>query len=195
MRRMRGWARSLPAASLALVLALLPGCKTPGSFREPVAQFQMGTAQASTALGGYYAEMNRFERNLYLDERLYDTGLEVLATDASGQPTPLLGKVFTPESIQARMDAIALLGVYAERLVTLAGSEVPGKLPESAQPLGQQLGGLGQQLQTLAGAGGHLGQQVRGAGDGAGERGGLALPGEQAGRRRSRRASSRGSPR
>ncbi|HEX8434716.1 hypothetical protein, partial [Archangium sp.] len=126
---------------------------TPGSFREPVAQFQKGTAQASTALGSYYAEMNRFERNLYLDERLYDTGLEVLASDASGQATPLLGKVFTPESIQARMDAIALLGVYAERLVTLAGSEDAGKLTEGAQPLGQQLGGLGQQLQTLAGKG------------------------------------------
>jgi hypothetical protein len=143
----------VPGAALALVLALLPGCRTAGGFREPVAQFQKGTAQASSALGGYYAEMNRFERDLYLDERLYDTGLEVLATDASGQPTPLLGKVFTPESIQARMDAISLLGVYAERLVTLAGAENPGKLLEGARPLGQQLGGLGQQLQTLARAG------------------------------------------
>lgn len=143
MRRMRGW------ASLALVL-LLPGCRTPGSFREPVAQFQRSTAQASTALGWYYAELNRFERDVYLDERLYDPGLEVLATDASGRPTPLLGKLFSPESIQARMDAIALLGVYAERLATLAGSESPGQLPEGAQVLGEKLGALGSQLETLA---------------------------------------------
>jgi hypothetical protein len=144
MRRMRGW------AALVLGLALLPGCKTPGSFREPVAEFQQGTAQASTALGRYYAELNRFERDVYLDERLYDPGLEVLATDASGQPTPLLGKLFSPESIQARMDAIALLGVYAERLATLAGSENPGKLPEGSKALGEQLGALGAQLETLA---------------------------------------------
>lgn len=152
MRRMRGWA-SGPGAALALALALLPGCKTAGSFREPIAQFQKGTADASAALGQYYSEMNRFERNVYLDDRLYDTGEEVLATDASGQPTPLLGSIFSPESIQARMDAIALLGTYAERLATLAGSEEPGKLPEGAKALGDKLGSLGQQMQTLAGKG------------------------------------------
>jgi len=150
MRRMRGWARAVPGASLALVLALGPGCKTPGSYREPVARFQAGTAQASTALGEYYAGMNRFERDVYLDERLYDPGLEVLATDARGQPTPLLGSIFSPESIQARMDAIALLGLYAERLATLAGAEHPGKLPEGTRVLGKQLGALGQQLESLS---------------------------------------------
>jgi hypothetical protein len=150
MRRMRGWARAVPGTALTLALALLPGCKTAGSFREPVAQFQKGTAQASTALGLYYTQLNSFERDLYLDERLYDTSLEVLATDPAGRPTPLLGKLFSPESIQARMDAIALLGVYAERLTTLAGSEQPGKLPEESKTLGTQLGSLGQQLQMLA---------------------------------------------
>ncbi|QRK10300.1 hypothetical protein JQX13_09510 [Archangium violaceum] len=144
MRGMRGW---------ALVLVLLAGCKTPGSYREPVALFQQGNTQASTALGQYYSELNRFERDVYLDERLYDPGLEVLATDTAGRPTPLVGTLFSPESIQARMDAIALLGVYAERLATLAGAENAGKLPEGATALGTQLGSLGQQLQTLAGQG------------------------------------------
>jgi hypothetical protein len=144
MRRLRGW------AALALGLALLPGCKTPGSFREPVARFQQGTTQAKTALGKYYTELNRFERDLYLDERLYDPGLEVLATDAGGQPTPLLGKLFSPESIQARMDTLTLLGVFAERLATLAGSEEPGKLPEGSKALGEKLGSLGRQLEVLS---------------------------------------------
>lgn len=144
MRGMRGW---------ALVLMLLAGCKTPGSYREPVALFQQGNTKASTALGQYYSELNRFERDVYLDERLYDPGLEVFAADAAGRPTPLVGTLFSPESIQARMDAIALLGVYAERLATLAGAENAGKLPEGATALGTQLGSLGQQLQTLAGQG------------------------------------------
>lgn len=150
MRGIRGWGRFLPGTALALTVALLPGCKTPGSYREPVARFQQGNAQAGFALGQYYSELNRFERDLYLDERLYDTGLEVLATDAAGQPTPLVGKLFSPESIQARMDAIALLGVYAERLATLAGAETAGKLPEGATALGTQLGALGQKMETLA---------------------------------------------
>jgi hypothetical protein len=153
MRGIRGWARAVPGTSLALALALLAGCKTPGSYREPVARFQEGNAKAGAALGQYYSQLNRFERDLYLDERLYDPGLEVLATDAAGQPTPLVGKLFSPESIQARMDAIALLGVYAERLATLAGAENAGKLPEGATALGTQLGVLGQKMQTLAGKG------------------------------------------
>jgi hypothetical protein len=48
------------------------------------------------------------------------------------------------------MDAIALLGVYAERLATLAGADHPGRLPEGAQALGTQLGALGTQMETLA---------------------------------------------
>ncbi|MFE8603187.1 hypothetical protein [Archangium violaceum] len=153
MRGMRGGARTLAGVSLALALVLPTGCKTPGSFREPVARFQEGNTEASTALGRYYSELNRFERDLYLDERLYDTSLEVLASDAAGRPTPLVGKLFSPESIQARMDAIALLGVYAERLATLAGAENPGKLPEGSQALGTQLGTLGKQMESLAGRG------------------------------------------
>ncbi|ATB29314.1 hypothetical protein [Melittangium boletus] len=152
-RRCRTWAVPGAGVPFVLVLALLPGCKTPGSFREPVARFKEANTSASVALGKYYAELNRFERDLYLDERLYDVGLEVLASDAAGQPTPLLGKLFSPESIQARMDAIALLGTYAERLATLAGSEDAGKLPEGAQALGAQLGTLGLQLEKLSGKG------------------------------------------
>ncbi|WP_434384511.1 hypothetical protein [Melittangium boletus] len=138
---------------LVLGLVLLPGCRTAAGFREPVARFKEGHTTASVALGTYYAELNRFERDLYLDERLYDPGLEVLASEADGQATPLLGKFFSPESIQARMEAIALLGTYAERLATLAGAEDAGKLPEGAQALGTRLGTLGTQLQTLSGKG------------------------------------------
>ncbi|MET0402167.1 MAG: hypothetical protein ABW123_07165 [Cystobacter sp.] len=153
MNRMRGKNRWGPGVVAALALAVLPGCRTPGSFREPVARFQEGNTAASTALGQYYSELNRFERDLYLDERLYDASLEVFATDAGNRPTPLLGQIFSPESIQARMDAISLLGVYAGRLATLAGAPDAGKLPEGAQVLGQQLGSLGKQLESLSGRG------------------------------------------
>lgn len=137
----------------AVVVAVLGGvsaCRTPGSYQAPLAQFEQGNTTALTTLATYYTELNRFERDAYLDERLYDSGLEVLATDASGQGTPLLGKIFSPESIQARMDAISLLGLYATRLTALAGADTPGKLPDSATALGTQLGSLGDQLQTLS---------------------------------------------
>jgi len=64
---------------------------------------------------------------------------EVLATDEQGRPTPLIGKLFSAESIKARTDAIALLGVYAQRLGELAGSEAPKQFAEGTKILGDNL--------------------------------------------------------
>ncbi|XXF77694.1 hypothetical protein P2318_32285 [Myxococcaceae bacterium GXIMD 01537] len=136
-------------ALVALTLTFTQGCVRV-TMREPITGFQTGVAQASTSLGTYYTEMNRFERNLYLDERLYDPALKVLTTDEANRPTPLLGKVFTPESIRARQDALALLGAYADRLAALAGSESPAQFTASAQAMGDNLGTLTQRVSTLA---------------------------------------------
>ncbi len=150
MRLTRG--RSRAALAAALALTLLQGCVRV-TMREPIGTFQAGVAKASTSLGGYYTELNRFERDLYLDERLYDPTQDVLATDARKQPTPLLGKVFNPESIRARQDAIALLGAYAERLTALAGNESPGQFSAGAKVGGESLGTLVQRVSTLANQG------------------------------------------
>jgi tetratricopeptide (TPR) repeat protein len=147
MRLTRGESRSAFAAALALVL--LQGCVRV-SMREPIATFQEGVAKAGTSMGAYYAEMNRFERDLYLDERLYDPTLEVNATDAQNLPTPLLGKTFSPESIRARQDAIALLGAYAERLTALAGNESPAQFTEGSKVMGEHLGTLTQRVSVLS---------------------------------------------
>lgn len=143
--------RSLSGGALAAALALvvLQGCVSV-TLREPIGAFQQGVARASASLGVYYTELNRFERELYLDERLYDPTQEVLATDAQNQPTPLLGKVFKPESIRARQDAIALLGLYADRLMALAGSDAPPRFSEGAKVTGEHLGTLAQRVSTLA---------------------------------------------
>lgn len=143
--------RSLSGGALAAALALvvLQGCVSV-TLREPIGTFQQGVAQASASLGAYYTELNRFERELYLDERLYDPTQEVLATDARNQPTPLLGKVFKPESIRARQDAIALLGLYADRLMALAGSEAPPQFSAGAKVTGEHLGALAQRVSALA---------------------------------------------
>lgn len=147
MRLTRG--RSRGALLAALALTLLQGCVSV-TMREPIGTFQQGVAKAGTSLGTYYTELNRFERDLYLDERLYDPTQEVLATDAQNLPTPLLGKVFKPESIRARQDAIALLGAYADRLTSLAGNESPPQLTAGAKVAGDSLGTLVQRVSTLA---------------------------------------------
>ncbi len=70
---------------------------------------------------------------------MYDSTKTVVATDEHGKPTPLIGALFSAESIKARTDAIALLGIYATRLGELAGSEAPKQFAEGAKILGDNL--------------------------------------------------------
>ena len=114
------------------------GCVT-ANFTRPVASLQQSIDTAGTAIGGYYTELNRYERDLYLEGIACDPALRVEMKDANGNPTPLLGQTFSAESIKARMDAIALLGTYAGRLAELAGDGAPRQFSPGAAALGTNL--------------------------------------------------------
>ncbi len=127
-------------------LLSLCGCVT-NNYLAPIGDFQKSVNGASTSLGTYYRELNNFEREVYLDERLYDVKLAVF-TKEKGKPTPLVGQ-FTEESIQARLDALTLLGIYGNRLAELAGSKAPERFAKGAQVLGENLSNLGSRFDTL----------------------------------------------
>jgi hypothetical protein len=139
-----------------LSLVLLVGCLGSGcvtaNFTKPVASLKSSIDTASSAVGSYFTELNSFERDLYFEERAFNPELRVEKTDAEGKPTPLVGRLFTSESIEARMDAIALLGTYADRLAELAGSDAPKQFSSSAQALGTNVSGLIGTFGTLTGS-------------------------------------------
>lgn len=135
-------------AIMLLSTVLLSGCVT-ARFTEPITSFRDSINTSSITIGNYYTELNQFEREIYLDERLYDPTKEVLSTDKEGNPTPLLGAPFSAESIKARTDAIALLGIYAQRLGELAGSEAPKQFAEGAKILGDNLFNLQKTFEKL----------------------------------------------
>ena len=132
------------AARVILTLAVVlagSGCVT-ANFTRPVASLKQSIDTAGSAIGGYYTELNRYERDLYLEGIACDPALRVEMTDANGNPTPLLGQKFSAESIKARMDAIALLGIYAGRLAELAGNSAPQKFSAGVTALGTNLSEL-----------------------------------------------------
>ena len=137
-------------AIFVLLACVTSGCVT-ANFTKPVASFKSSTDTASSAVGAYFTDLNEFERNLYLDDRVYNPELRVEGTDAHGQPTPLLAQVFTANSIKARMDALALLGSYANRLADLAGSTAPQNFATAAQALGTNLLNLDKTFTSLTG--------------------------------------------
>jgi hypothetical protein len=145
------------AISLVLSFTIaITGCSN-DAFVKRVVDFQSGVDTTTTAIGTYYSELNDFERDLYLQERLFDPSKDVLTIERDPNdpskkiPTALVGQVFSAESIKARTDAIQLLGVYGRRLAELAGSDAPTRFAAGSQVLGDNLKNLSNTFGSLAG--------------------------------------------
>jgi len=131
-----------------LLLVLLAACVTV-HLEAPLASYSDAVAGASAAVGAYFSDVNAFERDLYFDELRTDPRKEVLAVDAAGRRTPLLGQTLSAESVRARLDSLALLGAYGARLAELAGAEAPAKLPQEGRALGEKLANLETTFRSL----------------------------------------------
>lgn len=140
----KGWTR---LAAIALV-APAGACVT-ADFREPVGDFTTAMGQANGIIGSYFTGMNAYERELYLQQALYDPGMEVVARNAAG--TTALMPTFSAASIEARLDAVRLLSTYGARLAALAGSDAPARFQAGSKVLGDNLTSLAQTFQSLAG--------------------------------------------
>ncbi|MGA2585641.1 MAG: hypothetical protein ABSF88_01235 [Candidatus Aminicenantales bacterium] len=141
------------AVLVLLSLSLLSSCVT-ARFTEPITSFRDCINASSLLIGSYYTELNNFEREIYLDERLYGSTPEEMTVSLTnnGKPTALLGP-FSAKSIAARTDAIVLLGTYAQLLGDLAGSDAPQQFSEGAKILGDNLFNLQTTFEKLGAVG------------------------------------------
>ena len=131
------------------VAVILTGCAQK-NFKEPIAKFQKSTDEAAAAISSYYTELNRFERDLYFQERLVEPETRVLLIDETGKPTLLLGDPFDPESIQARIALIRQIAIYGEKLSDLAGNDAPDRFKMGVTELKTSLGNLVGRFEDLA---------------------------------------------
>lgn len=139
------------AVMLSACSVVLAGCVA-NRYEASVSGFRNHTRQTVGALGEFYASRNSYELDLYLQEVAADPDLQVQTIDAQGKPTPLGKPTFSPASIKARLDALSLVGVYADRLSDLATSDAPTKFQSNATLLGQGLSSLDKTFQSLGGA-------------------------------------------
>lgn len=108
-------------------VVIMSGCVA-NRYEAPAASFRDKTQQTVNILSSYYASRNSYEVHLYLQSVAADSQLPLETTDRNGAPTPLGKPVFSPASIKARLDALSLVGVYANRLYDLANSSAPPNL-------------------------------------------------------------------
>jgi hypothetical protein len=89
-----------------LVVFVIAACNQGNDFKASIADFQLSTDIATAAIKTYYTELNQYERDLYLQERLLNDSLRIAIKDRSGKPTPLLIPPFDPAAIQGRVDCL-----------------------------------------------------------------------------------------
>jgi hypothetical protein len=136
--------------SVLVFLVVLCGC-TANRYEAPASSFRDNTQQTINVLSSFYASRNSYEIELYLQSVAADSNLAIQTTDSNGVPTPLGKPVFSPTSIRARLNALRLVGVYANRLYDLANSSAPAKFQSSTTALGENLSSLDKTFQSLQG--------------------------------------------
>ena len=151
-------------AFLLLLIVFLSACDN-AEFRKQIEAFQLAMSDSHTAVEAYYLEMNQFEKDLYLLRRELDAKQDLGVVFApltpvtpSSPPTVLkdalhINGPFSPKSIQARLDAIKLLGLYGNRLAELAGTTAPTVFETESAALGKNIVGLSKTFSDLAGSG------------------------------------------
>lgn len=146
--------RTLAAVLLSAVLIGMTGCGDKQLVKQ-IDSFQKSIEKTSAAITIYYTELNELERERYLDRRRFDTIERVLMQedDEAKTATAFAKPRFSPKSIKARTDAIAMLGKYGEELTKLAGNDSPKRFKDETATLGSNLGNLATTFKGLISGG------------------------------------------
>jgi hypothetical protein len=136
---------------LALLFAYATfACSQGSDFKASIADFQESTETVTAAIKSYYAELNEYERELYLQERLMDNTLRVAIKDSQGNPTPLLFQPFAPEALQGRIELLLQICFYGQQLAALAGNASPGQAKKNLKTVADGLSTLNATFDSLS---------------------------------------------
>lgn len=144
---------------LLFIIVITSACDNT-EFREQIGEFQTAMSESRNSIETYYLEMNQFEKDLYLLQREIDktipAGVEFMSDRDENTPfvfenTNLyINGPFTAESIQARLDALKLIGQYGTRLAELAGTDAPSVFSDNTSALGTNIVNLSTTFRKLS---------------------------------------------
>ena len=135
---------------LAVAACASMGCAT-NRYAAPVGDFRDRAQATIGVLSEFYDSRNDYELQVYLNSVAANSQTKLVEVSAQGVHTPLGKPVFSPAGIKARLDALDLIGAYANRLADLASSTAPAKFHDTADLLGTNLSSLDQTFKTLGG--------------------------------------------
>ncbi len=117
---------------LIIVLSIIAGCASTEGYKRPITKFQDASSVVINSTRLYLNELNKVERNAYIDKKTAEKGQIILAEIEKRQ-------VFSPEQIVLRLKTLESLSKYGELLGQLASSDAPERITSNAESLGAAL--------------------------------------------------------
>ena len=142
------------AKVFVLLLFLFPACAAHQPPNAQIKQFATVTSAGVEEISSYYLELNDYERQLYIEERMLDPTLEATSRTSENQPTPLSRDRFDPAAIQVRIRLLRQLQDYTEGLSTLAGGSQEQSFKQQLSALDGNLTGLKDRIDQVSGGDG-----------------------------------------
>lgn len=122
--------------AMALLLTVLTvlfqvGCG-PSGFRDPITKFQSASSVVIASTRLYITELNKTERDHYIQSQLNQKAQIMLDEIESVQ-------VFSKDGLKTRLDALNQIGSYGDLLLKLANSDAPEKVKAEAKNLADEV--------------------------------------------------------
>ncbi len=128
---------------LIIVLSIIAGCASTEGYKRPITKFQDASSVVINSTRLYLNELNKVERNAYIDKKTAKKEQIILAEIEKRQ-------VFSPEQIVLRLKTLESLSKYGELLGQLASSDAPERITSNAESLGAALTKLSTDISRTA---------------------------------------------
>jgi hypothetical protein len=130
------------SALIIVALLLLTSCTTTTGYRNPITKFQDASSVVIASTRTYLTELNKTERDKYIQEQL--------SAQAQIQLNQIEAvQVFSRDGLKARLDALDQLAGYGVLLARLANSDAPESIRTQVQGLGDALKNLSDETARL----------------------------------------------
>jgi hypothetical protein len=136
--------RRISGIILACIALAIAACGGPGDYTTPVGKFRDASAVVIQTTKVYLTELNKTERDHYLNQQAA-TRQQIKASDIASV------QVFSSDGIRARVKALSVLSDYTELLYTLATSQAPTTIKSKASDLQTALTSLSGEVTKLSG--------------------------------------------
>lgn len=113
------------------------GCVSRAGYKKPVTDFANASSVVVQSANTYVMEVNKAQRDAYIDRRISD-GKQLSLIDIESS------QMLSPEAIEVRVKALRELSKYGDLLLQLVDSDAPQRITANASDLQSSIKSLGE---------------------------------------------------